>query len=331
MQILRKLLFPLSLIYGIVTAIRNFLYDQNILKSYSYDLPVITIGNLSTGGTGKSPIVEFLVDFLKKGRQIATLSRGYGRKTKGYRIVNPNDLAKNVGDEPLQFKTKFPEITVAVCEKRKIGIENLQKEFPNLELIILDDAFQHRQVTAGFQILLTAYDSLYCDDFLLPTGNLREPKSGAKRADVIVVTKVPDALNEGEKNNIKNKLKLEANQELFFSQIAYADFFKNTTQQLDFASLHKFTLVTGIANPKPLVKFLEQQNFTFEHMAFSDHHHFSEKEIQGLKKHNKIVTTEKDFMRLQNHFSEDQLYYLPITTKINREEDFQQIILDYLN
>ena len=213
MNFLRKLLFPFSLLYGGITALRNFLYNKGFLKSKSYDFPVICVGNLSTGGTGKSPMIELLISFLKDNHKIAVLSRGYKRKTSGYREVIITSSVEEVGDEPLQFKKKYPDITVAVCEDRQTGIKKLKSM---ADVVLLDDAFQHRKVKASLNILLTPFDELYMDDCMLPTGNLREPKFGAKRADVIVVTKCPENISDSTMEAVKRKLKPKPHQEIYF-------------------------------------------------------------------------------------------------------------------
>lgn len=282
------------------------------LESHSYELPIISVGNLSTGGTGKSPMVEFLVGSLKKKHRVSVLSRGYKRKTKGFREVLVSSTVAEVGDEPLQFKRKFPELSVAVCEKRVDGIEKL-KQFS--DLIVLDDAFQHRKVKPSLSILLTSYGDLYIDDYVLPVGNLREPKSGANRADILVVTKCPEMLSEAEMNSIKERLSPKSHQQVYFTKIVYSEEIKNYEGVKLLKSLEskKFTLVTGIANPKPLLEFLRIHNLDFSHKSFPDHHHFSISEIDTLDQESIILTTEKDFMRLQPSIKKAELYYLPIT------------------
>jgi len=320
MNLLRKLLFPFSLLYGGITALRNYLYNIGFLKSKSYNLPIICVGNLSTGGTGKSPMVELLISFLKHENNLAVLSRGYKRKTSGFREVLQSSAVEEVGDEPLQIKKKFPDITVAVCEDRQTGIEKLQN---NADVILLDDAFQHRKVKASLNILLTDYNSLYADDYMLPTGNLREPKFGAKRADIIVVTKCPENINEQTIENIKRKLKPKLNQKIYFSKIGYASEIKNGEAQrsLSYLKNRKFLLVTGIANPKPMVSFLRNKGLVFEEKTFADHHNFTISEIEELKKHSLILTTEKDFMRLEGLSGATEIYFLPIETVILSDEE----------
>ncbi|HSP11278.1 MAG TPA: tetraacyldisaccharide 4'-kinase [Salegentibacter sp.] len=329
---MRKLLLPFSLLYGFIMLIRNFLYDSRILKSKSYDLPVICVGNLNTGGTGKSPMIEYLLKVLGKEYRVASLSRGYKRKTKGYQLLKGTETAAEVGDEPLQFKKKFPDALVAVDANRQNGIANLLKENP--EVILLDDAFQHRKVKAGFNILLTTYGDLYSDDFMLPTGNLREPEFGSERADLIVVTKCPSNLTKEEQEHIRTKLELRNYQDLFFTSISYSEEVVSEEKKLKLEDLGKyhFTLVTGIANPSPLLEYLKKKNLSFKHKAFGDHHNFSNTEITELQKENLILTTEKDFMRLQGKIPLGKLFYLPIEISfLNKEIKFLEEILNYVN
>ncbi len=320
MNLLRKLLFPFSLLYGGITALRNFLYNKGFLKSKLYNFPVICVGNLSTGGTGKSPMIEFLVSFLKDNHKIAVLSRGYKRKTSGYREVLKTSAVGEVGDEPLQFKQNFPEIMVAVCEDRQTGIEKLQNV---ADVILLDDAFQHRKVKASLNILLTSFDKLYVNDSMLPAGNLREPRFGAKRADIIVVTKCPENINDSEIETIKRKLRPKRHQQIYFSKIGYSPQIKNATEAkpLDYLNGKEFLLVTGIANPKPLVEFLNKEGLNFDLKSYPDHHNFTASEIEELKKHSLILTTEKDFMRLKGLTNDTEIYYLPISTVILKKAE----------
>src|SRR6187402_2887550 len=208
MNLLRKILFPLAVLYGWVTQLRNFLFDIGILKSYSFDLPVIAVGNLSVGGTGKTPQIEYLIRLLSSKYKVATLSRGYKRKSEGFVLADETSNAEILGDEPFQFFQKFKNVQVAVDANRKNGIEQLLSQPEKPEVILLDDAYQHRKVKAGFYILLTAYGDLYSDDFILPTGNLRESRSGANRADIVIVTKCPNNLSDQDQNKIQRKLKL---------------------------------------------------------------------------------------------------------------------------
>ena len=328
MKLIRKILFPIVPIYYLVTWLRNKLYDLGIKKSMSYKLPVICVGNLSVGGTGKTPMIEYLIKLLKDDFKTATLSRGYKRKTKDFQLANKNSTAESIGDEPLQFYNKFTDdILVAVDSDRQNGIKKLKGLKNKPEVILLDDAFQHRKVKAGFNILLTTYNNPYYSDFVLPTGNLREPKSGAKRANIIVVTKCPNDMNTSEKNRITDMIKAKDYQHIFFSSIAYSNevFSNNTSKNLEAVS--SFTLVTGIANSEPLVDFLNSRNLKFKHLNYKDHYAFSQQDILQLEKQELIITTEKDYMRLKKYKSlKDKLFYLPITVVIDNQIKFNKLI-----
>lgn len=332
MRIFRKLLFPFALLYGLIMIIRNFLYSSQILKSKAYEIPVICVGNLNTGGTGKSPMIEFLIDMLKQDYRVASLSRGYKRKTKGYHLLKGNEAGWEVGDEPLQIKRKFPQALVAVNENRQKGMEQLIRE--RAEVILLDDAFQHRKVKAGLNLLLTAYTDLYVNDFMLPTGNLREPDMGAERAHIIIVTKCPENLTKKEQDRIRKRLKIRNYQQLFFSYIRYADKIVSAekTLHLDTLKNEQFILVTGIANPGPLVAFLKEMQLDFTHRGFPDHHNFSRNELEKLSEEKLILTTEKDFMRLTGNVPKEKLFYLPVETGfLNREMALKETIKEFVN
>jgi tetraacyldisaccharide 4'-kinase len=332
MILLRKLLFPLAILYGIITSVRNYLYDKGILKSYSFDIPVIAVGNLSVGGTGKTPQIEYLIRLLSPHYKVATLSRGYKRKSEGFILADANANAEILGDEPFQYFQKFSQIQVSVDVDRCNGITQLlaQKEKP--EVILLDDAFQHRKVKAGFYILLTSYGDLFCDDFMLPTGNLRESRIGAKRANMIIVTKCPPNISELAQENIKQKMGLDTT--VFFSFVDYDDqvYNENGSLTVNEIKAQEKLLLAGIAKPKPFFDYLQSGKDRV--MTFADHHHFSESDILNIKNQAKdkiIVTTEKDFVRLQAANLAMQLYYLPIKSRlINNSNTFDQIILNYV-
>lgn len=332
MNILRKLLLPFALIYWLVTYLRNFFYDKGFFKSKSFTIPVIAVGNLSVGGTGKSPQIEYLIRLLSDKYQVATLSRGYKRSTKGFVLADKNATAKTLGDEPFQFYTKYPKTIVAVDENRAEGIEKLLNLDVKPDVILLDDAFQHRKVKAGFYILLTAYDDLFCDDFILPFGNLREPSFGKKRADMIIVTKCPKDIDELAQQHIKAKLKVS--QPVYFTSIVYNDCLYSESEQILVQNSKKEQklVVAGIAKPKPFFDFLEAK--AEETMVFSDHHNFDEKEINSIvnkAKNYKIITTEKDFVRLKGLLPKAQLFYLPIQSQfLNAANDFDDKILNYV-
>lgn len=332
MILLRKLLFPFAMIYWLVTSIRNYLYDCGFLKSYAFEIPIIAVGNLSVGGTGKTPMIEYLIRLLSENYSVATLSRGYKRQSTGFILADANTDAQTLGDEPFQMHQKFPDVQVAVDADRKNGIEQLLAKSKKPEVILLDDAFQHRKVKAGFYILMTAYDDLFTDDWMLPTGNLRESRSGAARADMIIVTKCPKTIDEIALSEIRKKLKY--NKPVFFTAIAY-DQSVYSDDSIKEVSEIKHTpklLLAGIAKPKPFFAYLQQENDIV--LEYPDHHDFSENDIQNIKKQaeNKlIITTEKDYVRLKSHIPSKQLYYLPIKTSfVSDSKNFDQILLNYV-
>ena len=334
MNLLRKILFPFAILYGFITSIRNLLFDKGLLKSYSFDIPVIAVGNLSVGGTGKTPQIEYLIRLLSSKYTIATLSRGYKRESEGYILADSTSNAVILGDEPFQFYKKFKNIQVAVDTDRKNGIEQLLSQTKKPEVILLDDAFQHRKVKAGFYILLTSYGDLYSDDFMLPTGNLRESKSGAKRANVVIVTKCPATLSLDEQNKIERNLKLEPNQELYFSYINYDEFIYSEDKTLKVSEIKNVAklLLAGIAKPEPFFNHLHSENE--EKLVFPDHRHFTENDLLAInnKAQNKIIiTTEKDYVRLKGKLTNKQLYYLPIQSSfLSKSEHFDATIVNYL-
>ena len=330
MDFLRKILFPLAFLYWLITFIRNWLYVKGIFKSSSFNIPIIAVGNLSVGGTGKTPQIEYLIRLLSENYKVAVLSRGYKRTTEGFILADEKATASSIGDEPFQFFSKFSNIQVAVDANRKNGIENLLQLSNKPDVILLDDAFQHRKVKAGFYILLTSYDDLFCDDYVLPFGNLREPSSGKKRADMIIVTKCPNDLSEIAQQKIREKLKVK--QQVFFTTIQYDDYVFGNESKLLVSEIQSETkvLVAGIAKPKLFFDFLK--NETDEALVFPDHHHFSKQDCeQILAKANgrKIITTEKDFVRLNGLLPKAQLFYLPIkSTFLNTNID--KTIEDYV-
>ncbi|WP_067149631.1 tetraacyldisaccharide 4'-kinase [Pseudotamlana agarivorans] len=332
MKILRYLLLPVVPIYFMVTWLRNKLYDLEIKKSKFYNFPVICVGNLSAGGTGKTPMIEYLVRFLKSDYKVATLSRGYKRKTEGFVLADAHASAEAIGDEPFQFYNKFKaDIQVAVDSNRQHGISKLQELPSKPDIVLLDDAYQHREVKAGFNVLLTTFSNPYFNDIVLPTGDLREPRSGANRANIIVVTKCPSDLNATQKETFIKRINPEKHQHVFFSTIAYSETLYSQTNTITLDDLKTFTLVTGIANATPLVQFLNKQGVNFEHLNFSDHHDFTAQEIERLREKQHIVTTEKDFMRLKQYdVLKDKLYYLPIQVKIDNDEKFDAIINEFI-
>ncbi|WKW47350.1 tetraacyldisaccharide 4'-kinase [Myroides sp. JBRI-B21084] len=323
MKDLRKILLPLSLIYAAITSLRNFFYDKGIKKSTAFNLPVIAVGNLSVGGTGKTPMVEYLVRLLSAERKLVVLSRGYKRKSKGFYLAKDTTTIEEIGDEPFQYHSKFKNINVAVNADRVEGVTKILEYLPNTETILLDDAFQHRKIKAGFYIMLTAYNDLFYNDLVLPAGNLRECKSGVKRANVVVVTKCPKNLSEQEMLQIKKKITI-ANDRIFFSTINYHHSVTNNDEEILISNLkNDFIAVAGIAKPEYFYAYLNCNKM--DCLTFPDHHFFTEQDLKNIiKKANgrKIITTEKDYMRLQNHLPKNQLYYLPIEMLFLKEEQW---------
>ena len=334
MNLLRKILFPFAILYGFIISIRNFLYDIDILKSYSFNVPVIAVGNLSVGGTGKTPQIEYLIRLLSPKYKVATLSRGYKRKSEGFILADSTSNAEIVGDEPFQLHQKFSTIRVAVDANRRNGIELLLSQTEMPEVILLDDAFQHRKVKAGFYILLTSYGDLFSDDFMLPTGNLRESKNGAKRANVIIVTKCPENLSLDEQNRIKIKLSISSSQELYFSFTDYDDFIYSEDENRKVSEIRNVgkLLLAGIAKPEPFFAYLQGENDA--KLEYPDHHHFTKNDILEInnKSDNKlIITTEKDYVRLKGKLPNEQLFYLPIQSSfISGSENFDKTITNYV-
>jgi len=311
MQLLKKIAFPISLIYGLVVYLRNLLYDGGFFSAKASKTPTICVGNLSVGGTGKTPMIELIISHFKDTHKIAVLSRGYQRKTKGFVMATSNSTVEEIGDEPLQVYSKFPEVVVAVDADRQHGILVLEKRVQP-DLILLDDAYQHRKIKPSFSILLTTYDNLYPDDWYLPTGTLRDSKKEAKRADLIIVTKCPLNLSEVEQSRIIKKLNPKPFQQVLFCTFIYNKNLKGFKNGLSLADLKdkKVTLVTGVANPEPLVAFLESEEISFEHLLFRDHHFFTEKEIDLFNTKPYVLTTEKDYMRSKGKVN--NLYYISV-------------------
>ncbi len=341
----RVLLLPLAIIYGWIIAVRNWLYNKQYLKSVGFNIPIICIGNLSLGGTGKSPMVEHLLSLLSEKYKVATLSRGYKRKSKGYALANLNTTALEIGDEPMQFHIKQPNVSVAVCERRIEAIPQLIQDIPHLQAIILDDAFQHREIIAGLNIILTDYNNLYCDDIFFPTGDLRDERKSSKRADIIVVTKCPSDLSEAERDEIIEKLYPEQHQSVFFTSIAYEKPYHiyNPNDQWTLSLNDEVLLVCGIANPLPLKEYLHENTNTYYQISYSDHHIFSIEDLNEIKEKfdqitsnsKLILTTEKDAVRLVKYTEELHnipLYVLPIKPQFlfNAETVFNDLVVDYL-
>ena len=340
----RYLLLPLSFLYSIILFIRNKLFDKNIFKSASFNFPVICIGNLAVGGTGKTPMVEYLLRILKNDYAVATLSRGYKRKTKGFGIAGENTTALDIGDEPMQLHLKFPDVIVAVGEERLVAIPQLLHDKPDTKVIVLDDAFQHRQVKAGLNILLTDYTNLYTRDFLLPAGDLRDIITSARRAQVLIVTKCKHNLGEVERNFIMEELNSAGGQQVFFTEILYTHpYHLFTKKEIDISYSAHILLVCGIANPKPLKDYLTAHVHTYDMLRYPDHHIFNSDDLAEIKtQFNKIssinkiiITTEKDGVRLkkfENELKDFPVYVLPIqhSFMFNEAEKFGDIITGFI-
>ncbi|MCX6269101.1 MAG: tetraacyldisaccharide 4'-kinase [Bacteroidetes bacterium] len=321
-RILQVILLPVSLCYGVAMQVRNWLFDLHLLPSRTFDKPVISVGNLTFGGTGKTPHIEYLIRLLTPGMFVATLSRGYGRKSNGFILASKRSSVKYIGDEPLQFLKKFEAVKVAVDEKRSRGIQILLEKHPDLNVILLDDAFQHRYVKPGLSILLTDYHHPYSEDMILPSGTLREFSAGAGRADIIVVTKTPKIFSPITRRRIVEELKPNSHQHIYFSYIKYLDP-TPVFDTLDFpfpAKLTNILMVTGIANDYPLREHLERMCSELVVMKFADHHVYTPKDLEEItrKYHDLptqkkiIVTTEKDVMRLKTPELSAYLKNLPL-------------------
>lgn len=335
---MRYILYPFSIIYSLVIKIRNWLYDVNILKEKNFTIPIICVGNLAVGGTGKTPHVDYLINLLKTKYKVVLLSRGYKRKKSGFLYVDKNDLAKKFGDEPYLIKEKHPEIIVAVNKNRKKGIQKILSDYPKTEVIILDDGFQHRKIKAGFNILLTEYDFPFFNDFMLPYGTLRDNKKSYKRADIIIATKCPKIINS---KQFSEKINLQINQEIYFSNIKYNSWYcafgKNKIKDFN---KYNILLVTGIAKTHQFTKYLKS-NIILKQFKFSDHHNYTEKDIKliidtycSILDENKLIlTTEKDFVKLRSFidlFNGINLYVCPIEININESSKFDNKVINYV-
>ena len=324
----KLLLWPFSLLYGTVTGLRNALYETELLKSAKFGIPIISIGNLSVGGAGKTPHVEYLIKLLKDYVQVGVLSRGYNRNTRGFRLVKSSDDAAQAGDEPLMYAKKYNDIVVSVCESRATGIPEMVKRYPDLQTILLDDAFQHRSVMPDINILLTEFSNPYSEDFLMPMGRLREGRSNAERADIVIVSKCPEVVTEEVKQNMIRELKLLDYQSVYFTRYNYGRpySFYNPNYVLDISKVKNLLLVTAIASTKYLMEYLRKFNFSIKNMEYEDHRYFSTDDISNIVKVYKtiedpdskiLLTTEKDATRLALHYNKlveekINLFVLPV-------------------
>ncbi len=340
------LMSPLALLYGTGVALRNFFYRIGFLKGVSFDVPTISVGNLTVGGAGKTPHVEYLARWLQEYVDVTILSRGYKRKTKGFLPVATHHSVEQVGDEPLQYKRKFPQVGVYVSESRVLGIPKILSLQPSAQTILMDDAFQHRAVNPGLNILLTEFEALFTDDFLLPVGRLREWRSGYKRADVVIITKCPTVLPVSERQRVIRRIKLQPHQRIFFTTYLYGQpyhlFYPSVTRALQ---RHVDAIVvSAIAKTNFLLAYLESQLGEIRTIEYEDHHQFSRYEVAQMKKqfdemeaeHKIILTTEKDAVRLERHrdyirSEQMPIFVLPIVVSfLSGESEFRGLVKDYL-
>jgi tetraacyldisaccharide 4'-kinase len=344
-RILKPVLIPLSVLYGGVVWLRNKMYNAGFFSSIQFSVPVISVGNLSTGGTGKTPHIEYLIRLLQYEYKVATMSRGYKRKTQGFQLAGNDSHASQIGDEPMQFHIKFPEVVVSVCEDRMTGIPRLLGERPDVDVILLDDAFQHRSVKPGLNILITDYSKPFYKDFILPFGSLRENRNAYKRANVIIVSKCPSTLTGTEKAAIRQSINPLPEQHLFFSELVYEplrDFY--TGLPYDLPAKAQIIMVAGIAKPEPMLQHLREQASNVHLLRYPDHHFFTINNLEEIRQTWKnweqgssiIVTTEKDATRLALHAKtladwNIPLAVLPVRVSIMGEDAaFNQLMTNYI-
>lgn len=347
MKIRQILLFPLALTYGLIIRIRNLLFAVGVFRRHAFDIPVIVIGNLAVGGTGKTPMTEYLLDLLGKKNKLAVLSRGYKRKTRGFKEADIHSTAAEIGDESLQVKRKYPQMVIAVDEDRVHGLNELLRLYPDLDAVVLDDAFQHRRLKPGFSIVITNYNNLYTSDYLLPAGMLREHTINAKKADVIVVHKTPRIFSPIERKAILNELKPEPLQKIFFSYIDYGalvPLFSNASSPVNVTAKYAI-LVTGIANPDPAIEFLKRKYQSVELISYPDHYHYTSRDMEqiGIRFHdiygrNKIIIiTEKDAVKFTPEITESikdlPVYILPVKLRFhgNDSTGFESTVIQYFS
>jgi tetraacyldisaccharide 4'-kinase len=342
MIVVNYLLFPFFLLYRGIVVFRNWLYEKRIFKSSSFDFPVITLGNLSMGGSGKTPHTEYLIRLLQEENVVTTLSRGYGRKTNEFMIAEKGDTALMIGDEPLQYFHKFPAIHVTVEKKRVLGILYILHFLPKTEVVLLDDAFQHRALSAGLNILITDFSKPFYKDSMPPFGELREPTSGAQRAHLVIVSKCPKTLSKEQRNECISSINLP-NVPVFFSAIRYGEPYAGKSGEVLKEPLHKveILLVTGIANPQPIYDYLDKEKISYIPLKYNDHHKFTERDCITITEKfgtfttsKKIVlTTEKDFARMMHIevLMGLPIYCLPIEVEILEDkEQFDELIKTYV-
>lgn len=334
---LRIILFPFAILYDLVTRVRNYMYDRRLKPSVAFDVTTISVGNLTVGGTGKTPMIEHLIRVLGPQYEVATLSRGYGRNTKGFRIAGPDDNATTIGDEPFQIYNKYgDQVKVAVCEDRAFAIPNiLQESDRDDHVILLDDAFQHRRVRPSFNILLSDYSRPFYKDFLLPAGRLRESRSSARRADAIVITKCPHDISDDTMMDIEKSVRRYAASPVFFTKIHYGE---PVPFGKDGRISDKVILVSGIAYTKPLREYVSQSFQLVNHLDFPDHYAYQTRDVASLEmlasRHPdaSILTTEKDMVKLnvgnfRQHIQKLPIFFLPVETEFMKNgEDFDAMV-----
>jgi tetraacyldisaccharide 4'-kinase len=346
-------LYPFSLLFRLITGIRNALFDSGVIQSVQFNIPVICVGNITVGGTGKTPHTEYVAGLLRNEFKVAVLSRGYKRKSGGFLIGDHSSSVKDIGDEPMQILLKLPDIIVAVDSNRRNGIRNIMKEFPETDVIILDDGYQHRRVIPGLSVLLTDFNRLFTRDHLLPYGRLRETAGNKKRADIIIVTKTDPSISENEINSIADELSPAPDQKLFFTSIIYNDlkpvFIHNEPPVRSISLIDRnitgAVLVTGIATAGAIKEYLGRYIPKICHLSFPDHHYFNEKDIEKIQRDFEnlascqkiIITTEKDAVRLREFINiapviKGALYYLPVEVGFvkNNKHEFDSLIFDYV-
>jgi len=345
--IIRILFSPLAMIYGLIVFLIHFFYDSGILKSSRFSIPIIGVGNMSVGGAGKTPHIEYLIELLSPYIDIATLSRGYNRNTQGFRLVQYSDTALTVGDEPIQFRRKFRDVVVAVGESRAYAIPRILQHYPGIQTILLDDAFQHRSVLPGLQILLTAYDSMFTHDYLLPSGRLREWRTGYKRADIMVVSKCPAALPESERQRLLHDIRPLQHQRVYFSYYTYDYPYSlyDATKRIYLDESLDVLLLSAIANTDYLYNYLEDKVASIHEVEYTDHHFFNRYDIEKITRVFKsmvgtkkiILTTEKDAMRLEmqlDSLRQENLpvFVLPVRVQFHGEDQtlFDEDVREFL-
>jgi len=346
-------LYPLSLIYGLITGIRNFMYNTGILKSVEFDIPVICVGNITVGGTGKTPHTEYLAKLLRQNFKVAILSRGYKRKTRDFRIISSSSTVSEIGDEPIQISLKFPDVLVAVDRNRVHGVNRILETYPDTEVIILDDGFQHRRITPGFSILLSDFERLIIKDHMLPYGSLRESKGNMRRADIILITKSPENISPIRRRLIVKEVDKAPYQNLYFTSLIYKSprpvFESNDKEEstIDISECGNcgIVLITGIANPLPFKEYLHNNFGEIIHLKFPDHYSFNEKDLKSISVAyhelkspvRYLLTTEKDAVRLREFTNiaepiRSAFFYIPIGIHfLNDDEgEFNNLIVDYV-